>query len=76
MFFNFRIVTVEVEDLECSDRKKALSSFFTMVALDKKGKTSLLPNLILNTLKEIVAFDEGKKDMNSIKQKENKEQMT
>jgi len=54
-------VTVEVEDLECSDRKKALSAFFTMVSLDKKGKTNLVPKLILNTPEEIAAFDEGEK---------------
>jgi len=57
-------VTVEVEDLECDDytcRKKALSAFFTMVSLDKKGKTNLVPELILNTSEEIAAFDEGKK---------------
>ncbi|MBU3179765.1 acyl-CoA thioesterase [Clostridium psychrophilum] len=63
------VVTVEVEDLECSDRKKALSSFFTMVALDKKGKTSLVPKLILNSPEEIAAFDEGKKRYELYKEK-------
>jgi len=66
------VVTVEVEDLECSDRKKALSSFFTMVALDKKGKTSLVPKLILNTPEEISAFDEGKKRYELYKAKRKK----
>ncbi|MBU3160746.1 acyl-CoA thioesterase [Clostridium frigoris] len=57
-------VTVEVEDLECDGytcSKKALSAFFKMVSLDKKGKTSLVPELVLNTPEEIAAFDEGKK---------------
>jgi len=65
-------VNVEVEDLECYDRKKALSAFFTMVSLDKKGKTSLVPELILNTPEEIAAFDQGKKRYESYKSKRKK----
>lgn len=57
-------VNVEVEDLECGGqayRKKALSAFFTMVALDKKGKPQLIPELTLDTPEEEAAFEEGKK---------------
>lgn len=55
-------VTVEVEDLDEENcTHKALSAYFTMVALDKKGKPNPLPKLILNTPEEKAAFEEGKK---------------
>lgn len=54
-------VTVEVEDLECEGRKKALSAFFTMVSLDKKGRPNVVPELLLDTPEEKLAFEEGKK---------------
>lgn len=54
-------VTVEVEDLECEGRKKALSAFFTMVSLDKKGRPNMVPELLLDTPEEKLAFEEGKK---------------
>lgn len=57
-------VNVEVEDLECQGgqcRKKALSAFFTMVSLDKKGKPNLVPELILDGPEEEAAFEEGKR---------------
>lgn len=54
-------VNVEVEDLECEGRKKALSAFFTMVSLDKKGRPNIIPELIIETSEEKVAFEEGKK---------------
>ena len=56
-------VNVEVEDLECDSnhcKKRALSAFFTMVSLDKKGKPNLVPKLILDTPEEITAFEGGK----------------
>lgn len=65
-------VTVEVEDLECDGnqcRKKALSAFFTMVSLDKKGKPNLVPELLLDTPQEILAFEEGKQRYESYKLK-------
>lgn len=68
-------VTVEVEDLECDGyqcRKKALSAFFTMVSLDKKGKPNLVPELILDTSEEIAAFEEGKQRHEDYKLKKNK----
>jgi len=54
-------VTVEVEDLECEGRKKALSAFFTMVSLDKKGRPNMVAELLLDTPEEKLAFEEGKK---------------
>ena len=68
-------VTVDVEDLECDGyqcRKKALSAFFTMVSLDKKGKPNLVPELILDTSEEIAAFEEGKQRHEDYKLKKNK----
>ena len=68
-------VTVEVEDLECDGyqcRKKALSAFFTMVSLDKKGKPNLVPELILDTPEEIATFEEGKQRHEDYKLKKNK----
>lgn len=62
-------VTVEVEDLECEGRKRALSAFFTMVSLDKKGRPNNVPELILNTPEEEAAFEEGKSRYESYKLK-------
>jgi len=62
-------VTVDVEDLETIGRKRALSAFFTMVALDKKGRPSKVPPLPLNTSEEKQAFEEGRKRYEYHKQK-------
>ncbi|MDD3225727.1 MAG: acyl-CoA thioesterase [Clostridium sp.] len=67
-------VTVQVEDLECEGgqcRQRALSAFFTMVSLDKKGKPNLIPELILDSPEEVAAFEEGKQRNKSYKQKKN-----
>ncbi|MEG0798153.1 MAG: acyl-CoA thioesterase [Acidaminococcaceae bacterium] len=53
------VVVVEVEDLEREGSKKALSAFFTMVALDKKGRPNVVPELSLETEEEKQAFAEG-----------------
>ena len=62
-------VTVDVEDLETIGRKRALSAFFTMVALDKKGRPSKVPALPLNTSSEKQAFEEGRNRYEYHKQK-------
>lgn len=62
-------VTVEVEDLECEGRKKALSAFFTMVSLDKKGRPNVVPELILDNPEEQTAFAEGKRRYEAYKSK-------
>jgi acyl-CoA hydrolase len=54
-------VNVEVEDLESEGRNRALSAFFTMVSLDKKGKPNVIPELIIDTPEDKAAFEEGKK---------------
>ena len=56
------IVTVDTEDLESdSEPKRALSSYFTMVALDKNGKPRPLPPLQLDTEEEKALYEEVKR---------------
>ncbi len=62
-------VNVEVEDLESERRTKALSAYFTMVAIDKKGRPQEIPELIVETPEEKAAFAEGKKRRESYKKK-------
>ena len=45
-------VTVDVEDLETEGKKRALSAYFTMVALDKKGRPNQVARLELKTPEE------------------------
>ncbi len=55
-------VTVEVEDMQTEKPpRKALSAYFTMVALDKSGKPTEVPGLLLETSGEEAAFREGQK---------------
>lgn len=53
-------VNVDVEDLESEGRKRALSAFFTMVSIDKKGRPNVVPELLLDTEEEQTAFEEGR----------------
>jgi len=56
------IVNVEVEDLEsASEPKRALSSYFTMVALDKGGRPREVPPLQLDTEEERLLYEEVKR---------------
>ncbi len=56
------IVTVDVEDLESdTEPKRALSSYFTMVALDKGGRPRPLPPLVLDTEEEKILYEEIKR---------------
>lgn len=55
-------VNVEAEDLDHScKRKKALSAYFTMVALDENAKPKSVPPLPLETLESQEKFAEGKR---------------
>ena len=55
------VVTVDVEDLESdSEPKRALSSYFTMVALDKDGRPREVPQLTLDTEEEKALHEEIK----------------
>ncbi len=56
------IVTVDVEDLESdTEPKRALSSYFTMVALDKWGKPREVPRLLPETEEEKALYEEIKR---------------
>lgn len=64
------IVTVDVEDLETEEHpKRALSAYFTMVALDRMGKPKRVPPLDIQTEEERRIFEEGKKRHESHKNK-------
>jgi acyl-CoA hydrolase len=53
------IVTVEVEDLESdTEPKRALSSYFTMVALDKAGRPREVPAYTPETEEEKKLYEE------------------
>ncbi|MCD8361058.1 MAG: acyl-CoA thioesterase [Acidaminococcaceae bacterium] len=54
------VVVVEVEDLETEGKKRALTAFFTIIALDKKGRPTKVPELTLETEEEKRAFEEGR----------------
>lgn len=61
-------VKVEVEDLDSDQTPKtALTAFFTMVALDKKGRPNAVPKLSIIGPEEETAFGEGKKRYESYK---------
>lgn len=56
------IVTVDVEDLESdTEPKRALSSYFTMVALDKGGRPRNVPPLNPETEEERLLYEEIKR---------------
>ncbi|AWG21874.1 acyl-CoA thioesterase [Flavobacterium faecale] len=49
-------IRVEAENIQTGVIKHCNSSYFTMVSKDSEGKTSLVPGLILTTLKEVSRF--------------------
>ena len=52
------VVTARVDEAE--GKKRALTAFFTMIALDKKGRPTKVPELTLETEEEKRAFEEGR----------------
>lgn len=63
-------VTVEVDDLRTDEPpRKALSAYFTMVALDKAGLPTQVPSLVLESQEEEEAFSEGQKRYMAYKKK-------
>lgn len=63
-------VTVEVEDLMSEQPSKtALTAFFTMVALDRKGRPIPVPCLRLDQPEEKDCFEEGRTRYESYKKK-------
>lgn len=66
-------VNVEVEDLEHEGKpEKALSAYFTMVALDRNAKPMALSPLPLKTPEARAAFEEGKRRYEEHKAKKRK----
>ena len=62
------IVTVDVEDLESdSEPTQALSSYFTMVALDKNGRPRQVPALVPETEEEKLLYNTVKKRREALK---------
>jgi len=54
-------VNVEVEDLESSNGpQKALSAYFTMVAMGRNGRPQMIPEYTPQTEEEIKLYDEAK----------------
>lgn len=69
-------VTVEVEDLEHETKpQRALSAYFTMVALDRNGKPKQLTPLELTTEEEKLAFAAGKQRYEEYKVKKAKKKL-
>jgi acyl-CoA hydrolase len=56
-------VTVESEDYDNGTRVRTGTAFVTLVALDKDGKATEVPSLMLNTAEDKKRFSEGEKRM-------------
>lgn len=56
-------VTVESEDYDNGTRVRTGTAFVTLVALDKDGKATEVPPLMLNTAEDKKRFSEGEKRM-------------
>jgi uncharacterized protein (TIGR00369 family) len=62
------VVTVDVEDLESdSEPTRALSSYFTMVALDKNGRPRAVKPLLFETEEEKLLYDTVRKRREALK---------
>ena len=58
-------VNVEAEDLDDSSKVHAATAFVTMVALDKYGKPTKVPHLIMEDENDKKRYSEGELRMNS-----------
>lgn len=64
------VVTVDVEDLESdSDPTRALSAYFTMVALDKNGRPRPIPALSPETEEEKQLYENAMKRRDTLAKK-------
>lgn len=53
-------IRIEAEDMQTGERRHTNSCYFTMVSLDKNGKPTPAPELILETEQEKRRFEEGR----------------
>ena len=60
-------IEVETEDLFTGERMRALTSYYTMVAVDDEGRPKTIPPLIVYTEEEEQLFNEGLQRYNSRK---------
>jgi acyl-CoA hydrolase/bacterioferritin (cytochrome b1) len=60
-------IEVHTEDLFTGERIKALTSYYTMVAVDDEGRPKLVPPLIVYTEEEEKLFNEGMQRYNARK---------
>ena len=58
-------VSVEAEDLDDNTKVHAATAFVTMIALDKYGKPTKVPHLILDDDNDKKRYSEGESRMNS-----------
>jgi acyl-CoA hydrolase len=56
-------VTVDSENFDEGTRVRTGTAFVTLVALDKRGKATEVPQLLLKTKDDKRRFEEGKKRM-------------
>lgn len=63
-------IEVETEDLFTGERMRALTSYYTMVAVDDEGRPKTVPPLIVYTEEEEQLFNEGLQRYNARKGKQ------
>jgi acyl-CoA hydrolase/bacterioferritin (cytochrome b1) len=66
-------IDVHTEDLSSGERTKALTAYFTMVAVDGEGRPKPVPPLIVYTEEEEKLFREGQQRYNARKERQGKE---
>lgn len=63
-------IRVEAENIQTGVIKHCNSSYFTMVSKDKEGNNSLVPGLILKTLKDVSRFENAVRQLSLKKERE------
>mgnify|MGYP002143233823 CR=1 FL=1 len=63
-------IRVEAENIQTGVVKHCNSSYFTMVSKDKEGNNSLVPGLILKTLKEVSRYENSVRQLALKKERE------
>ncbi len=69
-------IRVEAENIQTGVVKHCNSSYFTMVAKDKEGKSVKVPGLILSSLDEVRRFRQAIKQIESKKEVEEHAKIT